>query len=309
MNKKGIFFTLVVIAAISLFLVSYTFYKNYAERSTTQNRVGSLNTFLFSMEENLERQIFISGFRALFIMQIESLEQGAYIQNITSSLNELFFNGTFNNKEQPTMIGATFKEIQEEIQRNANKVNALVSLNNASINLNQSDPWNVNIIFKVNIYVQDKGNLVSWNKTQHTYNSKIPINGFEDPLYLLSTGGVASNKIIKTPFTTFTNGADITNLNNHTISGYYKESNKAPSYLNRLQGIKLADENGIESLVNIPKLSNQRIPTLDKSVIDYVYFSTNIPVSCKITGMPSWFKIDQSSLTDYQLVGLEHSCS
>ena len=310
MNKKGIFFTLVVIASISLFLISYTFYKNYSERNTIHSRINTLNTFIFSVEENLERQIFISGFRSLFVMQTESVEHGAYISNATIYLNELFYNGTYNGisfcdyeNNKIIMCGATFTDIQEAIQTKSNKVNAYIYLNNPSIYLTQSDPWHVDIVFTTDINAQDQGNLVYWNKTK-TYISKVPIKDFEDPLYLINTGGKVSNKIVKTPFTTFASGTDVTNLNNHTASKYYKASNKAPSYLNRLQGSSSADENGIESLVYIPQLSNQGITPKDKSVVDYIYFSTNDPASCRITGTPSWFKIDQEHLSDYQV-----SCS
>ncbi|MEK6908905.1 MAG: hypothetical protein AABX23_02535 [Nanoarchaeota archaeon] len=307
-NRKGIFFTLIVIAAISLFLISYTFYSNYGERGKTHDRINTLNTFIFSIEENLERQIFISGFRSLFVMQTESIEQGAYIQNATYSLNELFFNGSYNNVEQPIMIGATFSDIQDEIQQKANKVNAYITLNNPSISLTQSDPWNIDIIFNVNLDAQDQGRLVTWNKTQ-SYISKIPIKDFEDPLYLLSTGGTVTNRIEKTPFANFSNGSSLTNLNSHITNRYYKSNSQAPSYLNRLQGSNAASEFGIESLIHIPQLSNQGINIQDKTVVDYIYFSISTPISCRITGMPSWFKIDQAHLTDYQLNGLEHSCN
>ena len=308
MNRKGIFFTLIVIAAISLFLISYTFYRNYSDRSTTHDRISSLNTFIFSIEENLERQIFISGFRSLFIMQIESVENGLYIQNVNNSLNELFFNGTYNSLEQPIMVGATFEDIQQDIQQKANKVNAYITLSNPSIYLTQSDPWHVDVILTVSINAQDQGNLVTWNKTQ-TYASKISIKDFEDPIYLLNTGGVITNKIEKTPFSSFSNGASVSNLINHTSNRYYKSNTQAPSYLNRLQGSNAASEFGIESLVYIPQLSNQGIIIQDKSIVDYIYFSSSFPISCRITGTPNWFKIDQSHLADYNLTGLETNCA
>ncbi len=306
LNKKGIFFTLTVIAAISLFLIGYTFYVNFGDRSTTHERINTLNTFIFSTEENLERQIFISGFRALFIMQTEAVEKGIYIPNATASFNELFFSGSFNGTTQPIMIGATFPDIKDAIQQKANKVNANINLNNPVIYITQSDPWNVDVVLKVNFDAQDQGKLVTWNKTQ-TYISKIPIKDFEDPLYLINTAGVITNKIEKTLFTF--NETNIANLNNHTTNKYYKANTQAPSYLNRLQGINNADSNGIESFVYIPQLSNQGIIIKDKTVVDYIYFSSNNPIACRITGMPSWFKIDQAHLTDYQLVGSEHSCS
>lgn len=305
MNRKGIFFTLIVIAAVSLFLISYTFYTNYSDRSTTHDRISSLNTFIFSIEQNLERQIFISGFRALFVMQTESVEQGVYIQDANHSLNELFFNGTYNGIDQGIiMSGAKFSDIQDAIQQKASKVNAQITLSNPSITLTQTDPWHVDVSLTVEVNARDQGNLVSWDKIQ-TYTGKVPIKDFEDPLYLLSTGGVVTNKIEQTPYESFS----IQALSNHTTSKYYKASPQAPSYLNRLQGSSAASEFGIESLVYIPQLSNQQIPIQEKSVVDYIYFSASNPVSCRITGMPSWFRIDIPHLVDYNLTGLENNCA
>lgn len=304
MNKKGIFFTLIVIAAMSLFLMSYTFYRNYSDRSTIHDRISTLNTFIFSIEENLERQIFISGFRSLFVMQTESIENGIYIQNASASLNELFTNGTYNGIEQPIMVGAKFSDIESEIQLKSNKVNVNINLENPSIYLSQSDPWHVDVIFKIDLNAADQGNLVSWNKTQ-IYISKIPIKDFEDPLYLLSTGGVITNKIEQTPFSDLSN---IQNLNNHTSNGYYKANTQAPSYLNRLEGSNIASEFGIESLVYIPKLSNQGITIQEKSIVDHIYFSSSNPISCRITGTQNWFRLDQTHVSEYNLTGLETNC-
>ncbi len=307
LNKKGMFFTLIAIAILTLFLITYTFYTKFPNRSATRERITNLNTFIFSTEKDLERQMYIAGFRAMFVMQTEALEQGNYISSPENTFNEIIFNGTFNGVSQPVMLGATFADIQNSIQQKAGKVNANIQLINPTISISQTDPWNVEITLTTNLHAQDQGGLVSWNKTQNII-SKISIENFEDPLYLLNTGSLVTNKIIKTPFTSFVSGTNVSNLNNHTSNSYYISSITAPNYLKRLQGLTIADTNGIESLVNIPELSNQGIITQDKSVVDYIYFSENSPISCKITGMPSWFKIDQAHLTQYQANGLEYNC-
>ena len=80
-------------------------------------------------------------------------------------------------------------------------------------------------------------------------------------------------------------------LLNHTLSSYYRSHTDAPSFLNRLQGNLSASQYGIESLVNLQKLSSQGVPTQQKTVVDYIYFSTQNPAHNGVSGMPSWFRL------------------
>ena len=306
-SKKGIFFTVTVIIILSLFLITYTFYIKFADRSVIQERVSTLNNFIFSTEEDLQRQLYIAGFRALFIIQKEVIEQGSYVSDVNATFQELFFAGTLNGAQQPIMAGATFSDIQTAIQQKAAKVNADIDLLNPVLQIKQTSPWYVDISLIVNFNAQDQGGLVRWNKTE-IFTAQVPIEEFEDPLYLINTNGLVTNKIKKTPFTTFVTGQSVTNLNNHTINSYYINSTTSPGYLKRLAGDTAPDLNGIESLVYIPKLSNQGVSTLDKTVVDYIYFSSNNPIKCQISGMPSWFKLDQPHLAAYQATGLEYNC-
>ena len=69
MNKKAMIFTLLAIALLSLFLASYGYYSISGDRISINKRIGTMNNFVFSIEENLPRQLFISGFRIIFIFE------------------------------------------------------------------------------------------------------------------------------------------------------------------------------------------------------------------------------------------------
>ena len=73
----------------------------------------------------------------------------------------------------------------------------------------------------------------------------------------------------------------------------------ARSEIAALEGDLSANENGIESLVYLPELSTQGISIKSKSVVDYIYFSTNNPPSQTVIGMPSWFRLDDEHLSVY----------
>jgi len=78
-----------------------------------------------------------------------------------------------------------------------------------------------------------------------------------------------------------------------------------------LEGRLDPNDYGIESMVNRQKLEAQGISTEDRSCIDYIYFdSSNNFVSCKVTGMPSWFRIDDEDghFNTYDITGSTYDC-
>jgi hypothetical protein len=172
-----------------------------------------------------------------------------------------------------------------------------------SVSVSQKNPWNILIEVILDISIKDRNNLASWNKTQ-VIQSEIPISGFEDPLYLINSGGKIAKKINKTQFQEFVSGTNVSNLSLQVQNFYYISSPLAPSFLDRLEGKTSPSEQGIESLVYLPELSVQGILVMDKSVVDYIYFSSDNPSSHHIQGIPPWFRIDDAHLPVYQVSGL-----
>ena len=305
-NRNGIFFTTLVIIILSLFILTFTFYSQVKERQSIQKRVETLNNFVFAVEENIPRQLRTTGFRIIFLLEKRIVETGSYITSLDSVFQETFFNGTVygetNPEIQALMLGATFPEIEATLKQKAEKINANLDFINPSISISQSDPWHIEVTLSSNLIIRDKSNLALWNRTSDI-KAYIPIQDFEDPLYVINTNGLVTNKLIKTPYTTFVSGFNIANLSSHLENSYYTASTSAPSFLKKLQGDTSADPNGIESLVNLAKLSTQGIEARDKSIVDYIYFSASNPPHCNVlpAGMPAWFKLDTPHTTTYQV--------
>ncbi len=304
-NKRGIFFTTLVIVIFSLFILTYTFYSQTQERRTIQKRISTMNGLVFSIEENIPRQLKATGFRIIFLFEKRITETGSYISNLNGTFNEMFFNGTLygqtNAEIQALMQGVTLPGIIATLQEKASKINVEINITNPSISISQEDPWNVKIIFNANMIVKDKNNLASWNKTTNVV-TYISISGFEDPFYIVNTNGLVTNKIVKTPYENFVSGSDISNLLAHSQNSYYTSSTSAPSFLDRLEGVNAPNTNGIESLVNLQRLSSQGIIIEDRSVVDYIYFFGD-GSACNVVpaGMPAWFKLDNAHLSAYQV--------
>ena len=262
-----------------------------------------MNEFLISSESDLERQLYVMGFRAIFVFNNYIAQQGAYISNPEISFQELAFNGTLYQQNQSLFQEITFRDIEDTLQQRAQKLNINISLLNPMLTLTQSEPWKIDIALSTTIVMTDENNLVSWNRPL-TITARVPVQGLEDPLYIVNTNGLVTVKVKQTPHTIFVENTNITSLLNHTLSSYYRSHTDAPSFLNRLQGNLSASQYGIESLVNLQKLSSQGVPTQQKTVVDYIYFSTQNPAHNGVSGMPSWFRLDAAHLAYYNATHL-----
>jgi len=296
-NKKSQIFSLIAIAIILLFFVSYEIYSTLYERQAIKTRVKTMDSFLFSLEQDLVRKLYISGFRIVFLAENEITKTGRYTQDFNSLFSEAITQGTLNGEKSELMDGATISNITISIQEKAKKMNLLVNFSDIKVSVSQEDPWNIIVYFNATLNLTDKSNLASWYKNE-TIKSFVSIEGFEDPLYLISTAGKVTRKIYKTPYEgIYVISGNKTNLLLHLEKKYYTSHNDSSSFIKRLEGNNSADVNGIESFVYIPDLSAQQ----DKSVVDHIYFSSQNPSSTAVSGMPSWFRIDSNHSTRYQL--------
>jgi hypothetical protein len=298
-NRKGMFFTAMAIILISLFVFSYSFYSSFEKRKSIENRVSTMNNFLFSTEQDLSRHLYISGYRTIFLMEKKIFDTGLEISNLDYLFNETFFSGSFEGGNQEFFDGETLSEIESSINGAASEVGINLSISNPVLNVSQSDPWNVKVTLDYHLLMSDEGNLAHWDKNA-SISAYIPITNFDDPLYTIETNKLVTIKITRTPFSNFISGADASNLSSHLLNSYYKSSINAPSFLNRLKGDPSASPYGIESFVNLPRLTSEGITVYDKSIIDYIYFSAQNPSpTCSHVGMPSWFKVDSVNTAAY----------
>lgn len=297
-NKKGILFTVVVIAITFLFLIFYLSKFTLNETRLVNKRINTLDTYVFSTEQDLNRQVYIFGYRSLLIFEKKVMEKGEYVSNLTLHLNELFYNATYDSEIQELMVGANADAIRSTMEENGRRINIIPTFTPIELKFYQVDPWNVKIELIANLFVKDEGDLASWNKTA-TYTGLIPIYSFHDPLLIVSTKGTIIHNINQTPYATFIEGGDTSNLLDHVSNGYYLASNEAPDYLGRLSGNSSSSPFGIESLVYLPELSSQGIIAEQKSVVDHVYYSTNNPLYSSVSGMPSWFYLDSAHFSKY----------
>jgi len=302
-NKKGIFFTMAAIALALVLLLSLQTQntREFQDQADVVSvRILAMNSFVKDVEQDLSKGLGIAGFRAIASINEIIALNGTYIASLDTGFSELLLQGTIEGQQPSLMQYSTFTDWADKIETQANKLGINVNFTIISVQLNQTNPWEVEIRAIINITLNDTKGTSSW-KRQRTIMAPVKIIGFEDPLYLVGTSGKVTNTVIPSPIIQFVINGDVTNLLEHANASYYRASASAPNYLQRMQGLFANSSNGIESLVNVGELDDQGVSIKDRSIVDYIYFGTKTTVNYRINNTPSWFKIDQGHLLFYEV--------
>jgi len=307
-NKRAQIFTLLALSLIVLVFLSIQIYSHLRDKETIKQRVKSMDAFLQAVEKNLQRQVYIAGYRIIFLAESEKISKGVFVSDIDDFFEEAYFNGSVEGVDNSLMADATHDYFANTLNEKAAKINVNITLENTVISVSQDNPWNIKFVVKSDFVMQDKQKLAEWRKQQNI-TAYIPLTQFDDPLYIYATGGLGEErKINKTIYDgVFNVSGDLTNLNLHFVNGNFANNSDAPSFLNRLEGNFSKDPNGIESFVDTAGLPNDfdyslYNPSGTKSVVDYIYFNLgDSTIGDAVVGMPTRFKIDDTHKARYQI--------
>ncbi|MBN2111628.1 hypothetical protein JW707_00865 [Candidatus Woesearchaeota archaeon] len=297
LGKKGIFFTFVAVLLLATLALSFSVFARYdlsRKALVTETRVSTMNSFMKDIDKDISRGVFISSHRSILSMVEHISSEGEFLADAEETFAEVFINGTINGNPQALMEETTFTDWIEKMKALGSEINLELDFGITSVLINQSDPWNVDINLDVGLYAADISEIAEWNVTKSLL-VKLPVEGFEDPVYAVKTGGKLLNKINKTPYTDFVAGNDTTNLQAHTENSYYLAWSTAPSFLMRLEGNFSASPYGIESLIDLQKLIDQGETVQSRSAVDHIYWSNKPVTSYSIDNMPGWFMMDNEN--------------
>jgi hypothetical protein len=318
-GKKGFFFTVIAVYLVAALMLSTLFYNKYEMRkkaSVENIRILAVNDFIKDIDSDLERGLYISGFRTLLGLEEYIATTGNHLDDTEPAFNQVFFNRSINGYPITLLDNSSFSDWEERINSQAESIGIRVNFTIESLEVKQEDPWNVELYTNITMLVYDATGMASWNRSK-TIHAQIPITGFEDPLYSLNSYGRVANVITPANSTDFVSGTDITVLLNHLENSLYIESATAPSFLMRLEGnFSTSSCCGIESLVDVDKMTAQGIPARSMSIVDYVYFGTRTTANLCINNskaepdMPSWFRLDSDDfhISTYQISAVSKSC-
>jgi len=307
-GKKGIFYTLlaIVFILILLFFVKIKTETKPGEKiDLTRTRIETINQFVDGVEEDLQRALYISGFRSILAFNQYLLSSnGTFLNSTQDSFQEAILNGTVGGISDVLISGSTFYDWLQNVKEKGTNLNINLELENPELAAYQTDPWHVKLELNVTLSADDTMGIASWNRRSQIITT-IDINGFEDPLYIINTYGRYTNTINRTIYEdNYTYQVspgvwNVDNLRDHVTNMYYTENSDAPDFLMRFEGKLTGSPQGIESMINLERFNSQGIPIYAYSLADHEYWSSTSGVS--IRGMQSWFRIDPGHRTKYQI--------
>mgnify|MGYP003964978823 CR=1 FL=1 len=296
-NKKGIFYTLISLMFLSLLMFSMNIEKEYTLRERSHvigNRIDSVNFFITDLEKDIQRGTYIAMFRSLLGIQQQITSEGQFLNDTQKTFKEIIVNGTIDGNYISVMNNTELSIWISKIQLEARKVAIEFNYNINYVKIYQLNPWVVAVDLNVTLNVTDMKNTAEWKRDQ-LITTTLNISTFEDPLYSVFTYGRVLNTIQKTPITDFTDGTNTTNIKEHIDNSYYIATNSSPSFIMRLSGNLSNSTNGIESIVNLKKLEDASVSIIEKSCVDYIYFSNSTPTNYLINYTYNWFRLDNES--------------
>ncbi|MBW3011890.1 hypothetical protein KY311_01780, partial [Candidatus Woesearchaeota archaeon] len=124
-GKKAMFYTILSVMfvgfAIVLLSSEQDTYKEMDELDLVRTRVYSMNDFTRDIEQDIERALYITGFRALASEIGYIIDFGEFVDDYDLRFKEAFFEGTVMNWSQALMTNSTFNDWLSRVQYQGNK--------------------------------------------------------------------------------------------------------------------------------------------------------------------------------------------
>lgn len=310
-GKKAMLYTfsavllLIVVFAALFFQTSY---RTGEENKVVSIKTANLNAFVRGLDQDIERGLFIAGFRALLAADRFIRDSKSFLNDSRASLREAMVNGTISGNSAAMMSQSTVTEWLSRIKAEAIKMGILVNFSFNAIDINQTSPWKVRYDANVSYNVTDLANTATFSRGK-LITTEVSILELKDPLYTIFTNGKIIRAISITPYeSNYTPSLNTSNLKAH-INGLFYTNSTGPSYLMRLEG-NLSDSPagipaGIEGIVRLPDLQEQGLPVFERSSVDYLYFgNSSAPIFIINNTFEDWFRLDDMHLNKYQAASI-----
>lgn len=315
-GKKGyayLFISIMILVVLMLVFLTTNAKENRNEQEVKAARIKAMNDFVKGFNQDIERATQISAFRTLLALEDWTASNGVFLENISASFKETFYNGTIQGVNVTLMTNSSFNNYLERVNQIANRVGIKANITVLNINLQHSSPWNIDVTINMLINITDSMKISSW-EYQKEFSADLNINNLRDPIYGVFTNNKIPNTIRQfNESTLVTSNNDTNNLLKLINDSYYIASSNAPNFLMRFENKTGPDPHGIESLVNLKTLSDQDIEVFTNRIkVDYIYFN-NITENkiCNVQNVPSEynFVITPNRVNLYQIDGLSYQSS
>jgi archaellum component FlaF (FlaF/FlaG flagellin family) len=314
LGKKGIFFSLIAILLAGLTISSFLVYNKYKysdQMDIIGIRITTMNDFLNSVENDLNRALYIASFRTMISMNdyIINVNKsgGKLLDNVSQTFEQLMKDGTIGNNIEVELLmeDQTMTDWIKKIENISLQIGIVTEINMTSIEICHTSPWKVGITANFTLVMDDDKDIAHWEKNISS-ETEIEIIGFQDPLYANRTGEY--RKIERTAIA----GWNISNLTVFYESGKYITDVSAPNFLMRMEGNLTNDPDnfGIITLVDDDHKSND-IDIYNRSSVDFRYWGEQVNNNQKITGLTDGdyfkFRLDPGHIESFNVADLNYT--
>src|SRR3989344_909881 len=130
-KKKAMFFTLLTIAILAIYIFFFTVH-NYgrvsAKTEVTEKRVQGVDNFLSDVKRDLERGLYISGFRSLLAINEYIINKNQFIDDVELRVKEGILNGTINESNSVVLQGSTFSDWMQKMEFQGSKLKITMNI-------------------------------------------------------------------------------------------------------------------------------------------------------------------------------------
>lgn len=208
MSIKGygfsIIMVLVVLTLVEIVLLQRQITSHQMEKYFIRNRINEMRVFYENIIYDSEKSLEIIAKRAIPIAVSYVVGNGAPLENADLGIMELMVNGTLNGKEEPLMQTSTISDWVRNMTNIARLKGYYLSLSFENISVNPYDSFKLLIETDLKINITDQNGIASISRIEKI-KKQVSIQGFEDPLYSLKTGGRVTHRIYKTSYNNLTN--------------------------------------------------------------------------------------------------------
>ncbi len=191
-KEKGQFFSIItILMVLPLVVLSVSFGETMGGYGTDvgeQVRLKSGYYYYRSMEEDLERVSQKVGHRAVLSAISYTVETGQGLGSSQEVLEELFVDGSINGESHPLMNRSGIDGWVDSIGDVSSERGYNVDLERQRPDIDMYDPFTISFSFDYSLTMEDSGGLFSISKEDSRPNT-VSIDGIEDPIVVLGTGG------------------------------------------------------------------------------------------------------------------------
>lgn len=202
-KSKGVGFSIIVVI-IALTLVSFIALQRsvaYRQREKlfVEARINDINNLYESAVRDVNKALEIITRRAIATCISYVITEGEGLDQADFRIEELVLNGTLYGNPKALMENSTLPDWINRIEQVGNVKGYDIDLVFYDFKIKPYDSWNLLIESKLTINITDQQGVASIIRNVDI-EKKVPITGFEDPIYSLNTNGRATNIISKTPY-------------------------------------------------------------------------------------------------------------